>query len=73
MMPPLQSSPLEQSLLQTPPVIKAEKVETPFYSPPPEQESSEESQVSPTSIPPKKRKLNLYSEILQEAINSTLT
>ena len=28
--------------------------------------------VSPSNIPPKKRKCNLYSEILQEAINSTL-
>ena len=28
--------------------------------------------VSPTSVPPKKRKINLYSEILQEAMNSTL-
>ena len=28
--------------------------------------------VSPSSVPPKKRKVNLYSEILQEAINSTI-
>ena len=72
MIPPVHPSPPQQPLLQTP-VIKTEKVEveTPFYSPPPEQEPEEA--VSPTSIPPKKRKLNLYSEILQEAINSTLT
>ena len=72
MIPPVHPSPPQQPLLQTP-VIKTEKVEveTPFYSPPPEQ--GPEEAVSPTSIPPKKRKLNLYSEILQEAINSTLT
>jgi len=55
-----------------------------FYSPPPEdyyQESSKRSRdeednlesVSPSNVPLKKRKCNLYSEILQEAINSTLT
>ena len=63
------------------PLVKTERLEAeiPFYSPPSElqesyrakQEEGEEA-VSPTSIPPKKRKLNLYSEILQEAINSTL-
>lgn len=57
------------------PLVKTEKVEAdiPFYSPPPDRQEDGEEAVSPTSIPPKKRKLNLYSEILQEAINSTLT
>ena len=84
MMAPVQSSAQVPQVPQVPllqtPVIKTEKVEPQeFYSPPPEHEAyfpakrQAEESVSPTSIPPKKRKMNLYSEILQEAINSTLT
>ena len=76
------------SLLNTPTVKSEKVLqENLFYSPPIDEYSfmdpsrhletgtkrhRDEEPLSPSNIPPKKRKCNLYSEILQEAINSTL-
>ena len=63
-------SPPPESAPYPPPPYLLEPLATPLGGT--KHAREEETESPPSSVPPKKRKCNLYSEILQEAINSTL-